>query len=187
MKATKLAIPDIILIEPRVFNDDRGFFFESYNQQILADILPPNTNFVQDNHSRSKKNVLRGLHFQSPYAQGKLLRTVVGEIYDVAVDLRRDSAHYGQSVGVRLSSENKQMLWIPPGFAHGFLVLSDSADLLYKTTEYWYGEAEFSLKWDDPDLAINWPLDGAPILSAKDAAAQSLVDLTARAGTACSV
>ncbi|MDI9350149.1 MAG: dTDP-4-dehydrorhamnose 3,5-epimerase [Candidatus Symbiobacter sp.] len=179
MKVEPLAIPDLLLIAPKIFHDRRGYFFESFNEKILADILPPGTKFVQDNHSHSHKNVLRGLHFQSPHAQGKLVRVAQGEIYDVAVDLRRHSTYYGQYVAARLSSENHHILWIPPGFAHGFLTLSDQAIMLYKTTDYWHGEAEHSLLWNDPALAIDWPLKAAPILSAKDEAAQPFSALAA--------
>lgn len=181
MKINRLAIQDVVLIEPTIFRDARGFFLESYHQKKFEAILPPATNFVQDNHSRSHKNVLRGLHFQSPHAQGKLVRVGFGEIFDVAVDLRRDSPDFGRAVAAHLSSENGHMMWIPPGFAHGFLALSDLADVLYKTTDFWHGEAEHSLAWNDPDLAIDWPLQGQdPILSAKDAAAKSFALLSAQ-------
>ena len=169
MKITPTAIPDVLLIEPRVFGDARGFFFESFNQKSFAEATGVNLPFVQDNHSKSVKGVLRGLHYQlEPHAQGKLVRVTQGEVFDVAVDLRKDAKTFGQWVGVTLSAENKQQLWIPPGFAHGFLVLSDTAEFLYKTTDYYAPQAERSLRWDDPTLAIPWPLEGEPILADKD-------------------
>ena len=170
MKATPLAIPDVLLLEPKVFGDERGFFYESYNQQGFRQATGLDVTFVQDNHSRSARNVLRGLHYQlPPKAQGKLVRAVVGEVFDVAVDIREDSPTFGQWVGEKLSVENKRMMWIPPGFAHGFLVLSEYAEFLYKTTDYYAPELERSILWNDPDLAIKWPLSGEPVLSAKDA------------------
>jgi dTDP-4-dehydrorhamnose 3,5-epimerase len=175
MKIIQTAISDLIILEPKVFGDERGFFFESYNQKVIEDKIGYAFNFVQDNHSRSMRNVLRGLHYQIRQPQGKLVRVVVGAVYDVAVDLRRGSASFGQWVGTMLSAENKRQLWIPPGFAHGFLVLSDAAEFLYKTTDYYAPEHERCLLWNDPDLAITWPLDqGAPILSAKDQQGQCL-------------
>ena len=169
MKITPTAIPEVLLIEPRVFGDARGFFFESFNQKSFAEATGVNLPFVQDNHSKSVKGVLRGLHYQlEPHAQGKLVRVTQGEVFDVAVDLRKDAKTFGQWVGVTLSAENKQQLWIPPGFAHGFLVLSDTAEFLYKTTDYYAPQAERSLRWDDPTLAIAWPLEGEPILADKD-------------------
>lgn len=168
MRATPLAIPDVFVIEPRVFCDDRGFFFESFNQAQFAKAIGRDVCFVQDNHSRSTKNVLRGLHYQSRYVQGKLVRVVQGEVFDVAVDMRDNSSTYGSWVGEVLSAENKHQLWIPEGFAHGFLVLSDSADLLYKTTNYYDPDYEYGIAWNDPDLAINWPLPDSPTLSARD-------------------
>jgi dTDP-4-dehydrorhamnose 3,5-epimerase len=159
----------VLLIEPKVFGDARGFFFESYNARGLAEAGVTAT-FVQDNHSRSGRNVLRGLHYQIEHAQGKLVRVIEGEVFDVAVDLRRSSPTFGRWVGDHLSAANRRMLWVPPGFAHGFLVLSDSAEFLYKTTDYWYPEHERTLLWDDPALAISWPLAGRPVLAAKDAA-----------------
>ena len=169
MKITPTAIPDVLLIEPRVFGDARGFFFESFNQKSFAEATGVNLPFVQDNHSKSVKGVLRGLHYQlEPHAQGKLVRVTQGEVFDVAVDLRKDAKTFGQWVGVTLSADNKQQLWIPPGFAHGFLVLSDTAEFLYKTTDYYAPQAERSLRWDDPTLAIAWPLEGEPILADKD-------------------
>ena len=169
MKILPTAIPDVLLIEPKVFGDERGFFFESYNRRTLAG-LGLTADFVQDNHSRSTKGVLRGLHYQFRHPQGKLVRVISGEVFDVAVDLRRSSPTYGQWVSITLSAENKRMMWIPPGFAHGFLTLSDSAEFLYKTTDYWHPDDERCLIWNDPDLAIHWPLDSEPQLAAKDRA-----------------
>lgn len=169
MQIQKTAIPDLLIIEPQVFGDDRGFFYESYNEKKLVDVAGITERFVQDNHSRSAKNVLRGLHYQIQQPQGKLVRVVVGEVYDVAVDMRRASATFGQWVGVHLSATNKRMLWVPKGFAHGFLVVSDHAEFLYKTTDFYAPQYERSLLWNDADLAIDWPLSGAPALSAKDA------------------
>ena len=173
MKATPLAIPEVMLIEPKVFGDDRGFFLESFNQQAFNQAVGQDIDFVQDNHSRSACGVLRGLHGQrEPHAQGKLVRVTQGSVFDVAVDVRTDSPTYGQWVGVELSGTNHRQLWIPPGLAHGFLVTSDSADFLYKTTAFYRPDAEFSIRWDDPTLSIAWPLNGTtPALSAKDAAA----------------
>ena len=169
MKITPTAIPDVLLIEPRVFGDARGFFFESFNQKSFAEATGVNLPFVQDNHSKSVKGVLRGLHYQvEPHAQGKLVRVTQGAVFDIAVDLRKDAKTFGQWVGITLSADNKQQLWIPPGFAHGFLVLSDTAEFLYKTTDYYAPQAERSLRWDDPTLAIAWPLEGEPILADKD-------------------
>ncbi len=170
MNVTPTGIPDVLLIEPRVFGDERGFFFESWNRRTLRE-LGLDLEFVQDNHSRSEKGVLRGLHYQIQHPQGKLVRVVVGEVYDVAVDLRRSSPTFGQWVGFYLSAENKRMAWIPPGFAHGFYVVSDVAEFLYKTTDYWHPDYERSLLWNDEQLGIEWPLDGTtPKLAAKDAA-----------------
>ena len=173
MKVTPTALPDILLIEPRVFGDARGFFFESYNRRALADAGLV-AEFVQDNHSLSARGVLRGLHYQIEHAQGKLVRVTVGEVFDVAVDLRRGSTTFGRWVGVNLSAENKRMLWIPPGFAHGFQVLSEAAEFLYKTTDYWFPDFERCLLWSDPALGIAWPLAGPPTLAAKDAAGRPL-------------
>ena len=174
MKVTPLAIPDVLLIEPKVFGDDRGFFFESFNQHRFNEATGLDFQFVQDNHSKSAKNVLRGLHYQiPPKAQGKLVRAVAGEVFDVAVDLRKSSPTFGKWVGELLSAENKRQMWIPPGFAHGFLVLSDSAEFLYKTTNYYAPECERSIRWDDPDVAIGWPPTGQPALSDKDNAGLS--------------
>ncbi len=162
-------IPDVLLLEPRVFGDDRGFFFESYNARVFAASSGREASFVQDNHSRSAKNVLRGLHYQIRQPQGKLVRVVAGEVFDVAVDIRRASPTFGQWFGALLSAGNKRQMWVPEGFAHGFLVLSESAEFLYKTTDYWAAEHERCIAWDDPDLAIAWPLGGAtPLLSDKD-------------------
>ena len=173
MKITPTALPDVLLLEPRVFTDDRGFFFESWNKRVLA-AAGLDAEFVQDNHSRSLRNVLRGLHYQIEHAQGKLVRVCAGEVFDVAVDIRRSSPTFGRWMGITLSAQNKQMLWIPPGYAHGFLVLSDAAEFLYKTTDYWYPEHERTLLWNDPALGILWPLDTAPALAAKDAAGRPL-------------
>lgn len=169
MKATHLAIPDVILLEPTVFGDERGFFFESFNQRQFEDIVGRNVNFVQDNHSKSAKNVLRGLHYQIQQPQGKLVRVVQGEVFDVAVDVRKSSPTFGQWVGARLSAENKQQLWLPEGFAHGFVVLTDYAEFLYKTTDYYAPAHERCIAWNDATLAIDWLMQDAPILSAKDA------------------
>ena len=168
MRVIPCAIPEVLILEPKVYGDDRGFFLESYNQQILAELAGITQQFVQDNHSRSVKGVLRGLHYQIKEPQGKLVRVIAGEVFDVAVDIRRSSPTFGKWVGVRLSAESKRQLWIPVGFAHGFLVLSESADCLYKATNYWNAEHERCIIWDDPDLAIEWPLSGQPILSEKD-------------------
>jgi dTDP-4-dehydrorhamnose 3,5-epimerase len=176
MNVTPTEIPDVWLIEPQVFGDDRGFFFESYNEQKFADKVGLKRQFVQDNHSRSQKNVLRGLHYQMQQTQGKLVRVVVGEVFDVAVDIRKSSPTFGQWVGYLLSAENKRQLWIPAGFAHGFLVTSDMAEVLYKTDDYYAPQHERSILWDDPDIAIAWPLDGSPILSGKDQAGKLFRD-----------
>ncbi|MDX2346883.1 MAG: dTDP-4-dehydrorhamnose 3,5-epimerase [Legionella sp.] len=169
MKTTPLAIPDVLLIEPNVFGDDRGFFFESFNQKQFEAATGEEIQFVQDNHSRSAKNVLRGLHYQIKQPQGKLVRVCSGVIYDVAVDIRQSSPTFGQWVGVELSADNKKQLWVPEGFAHGFVVLSDTAELLYKTTDFWAPEHEQCIAWDDETLNIPWPIDDAPLLSSKDA------------------
>ena len=169
MIVTPTAISDVIILEPKVFGDDRGFFFESYNQQIFNDAIGQNVQFVQDNHSRSTKGVLRGLHYQVQQPQGKLMRVVRGAVFDVAVDIRKSSPTFGQWVGVELSEDNHHQLWVPEGFAHGFLVLSDSADFLYKTTDYYAPEHERCIKWDDIKIGIVWPLNGSkPIVSEKD-------------------
>ncbi|KXK48338.1 dTDP-4-dehydrorhamnose 3,5-epimerase [Nitrosomonas europaea] len=168
MKVTPFAIPEVVLIEPKVFGDERGFFFESFNQARFEETVGREINFVQDNHSRSVKNVLRGLHYQIQQPQGKLVRVVQGEVFDVAVDLRKSSPTFGRWVGQVLSAENKHQLWIPEGFAHGFVVLSDTAEFLYKTTDYYAPAHERCLLWNDPVLNIQWPLGIAPVLSAKD-------------------
>lgn len=168
MKVTSFTIPEIVLIEPKVFGDERGFFFESFNQARFEEAVSRKINFVQDNHSRSMKNVLRGLHYQIQQPQGKLVRVVQGEVFDVAVDLRKSSSTFGRWVGQVLSAENKHQLWIPEGFAHGFVVLSDTAEFLYKTTDYYAPAHERCLLWNDPVLNIQWPPGIAPVLSAKD-------------------
>lgn len=180
MRIEKTAIEGVLVFEPKVFGDERGFFMESFNQRTFESAVGSPVAFVQDNHSRSGRGVLRGLHFQrAPNAQGKLVRVTAGAVFDVAVDIRPGSATHGRWVGVELSAANHRQLWIPPGLAHGFLVLSDSADFLYKTTDYYAPQAEGSLRWDDPDLAIAWPDAGvAPLLSPKDAAAPSLREFT---------
>ena len=168
MRVAATAIPGLLLLEPTIHEDERGFFFESFNQKRFEDATGLNIRFVQDNHSRSVKHVLRGLHYQIRRPQGKLLRVTAGEVFDVAVDLRRSSSTFGKYVGTVLSAANKKQLWIPEGFAHGYLVLSDAAEVLYKTTDYYSPEDERCLIWNDPDVGIDWPKDGAPILSAKD-------------------
>ncbi len=175
MQATPLRIPEVVLIEPKVFGDARGFFYESFNQQTFNEATGTHLPFVQDNHSRSAKGVLRGLHYQIEQAQGKLVRVVQGAVFDVAVDLRKSSPTFGQWVGAELSADNHRQLWVPPGFGHGFLVLSESAEFLYKTTDYYAPAHERCIAWDDPDLAITWPDIGmAPLLSAKDSQGQAL-------------
>lgn len=175
MRVTPTAIPDVLLIEPKVFGDERGFFFESFNQRAFQEATGLDLAFVQDNHSKSARNVLRGLHYQlPPKAQGKLVRVVQGEVFDVAVDLRKSSKTFGQWVGQILSAENKQQLWIPPGFAHGFLTLSESAEFIYKTTDYYSQAHERAIRWDDAEIGINWSLQGEPLLAAKDFAAERL-------------
>lgn len=176
MQIQKTDIPDVMIIEPKVFGDDRGFFFESFNERRFAELTGTSPHFVQDNHSRSARNVLRGLHYQIRQPQGKLVRVMSGEVFDVAVDMRRSSPTFGRWVGVTLSAENKRQLWIPEGFAHGFVVTSESAEFLYKTTDYWAPEYERSVRWDDPAIGIRWPLQGAPLLSAKDQAGVSLAE-----------
>lgn len=174
MQASPLAIPEVVLLEPKVFGDDRGFFFESFNQKAFEEAIGRPVNFVQDNHSRSAKNVLRGLHYQIRNAQGKLVRVTEGEVFDVAVDVRKSSPTFGQWVGAILSAENKKQLWVPEGFAHGFVVLSESADFLYKTTDYYAPEHERAIIWNDPQIAIAWPEGIKPILSGKDQQAPTL-------------
>lgn len=179
MKAIPTSLPGVLILEPQAFGDERGFFMESFNQKRFDELTGTNHTFVQDNHSRSAKGVLRGLHYQlPPHAQGKLVCVTQGSVFDVAVDVRRSSATFGQWTGVELSAENRRQLWIPPGFAHGFLVLSDSADFLYKTTDYYAPQAEGALRWDDPAVGVQWPLEAlggqAPLLSAKDTQAPLL-------------
>lgn len=169
MQVTRLAIPDVVLLEPKVFGDERGFFFESFNRQAFKDAAGLDPDFVQDNHSRSVKGVLRGLHYQlPPKAQGKLVRVVAGKVFDVAVDIRKGSPTFGKWVGEVLSAENKRQLWIPPGFAHGFLTLSEAAEFLYKTTDYYSPAHERCIRWDDPEIAVKWPVEAPPSLSGKD-------------------
>ena len=169
-------IPEVLIIEPKVFGDERGFFFESYNERQWEEKTGLRTRFVQDNHSRSAKGVLRGLHYQIRQPQGKLVRCVVGEVFDVAVDLRRSSPTFGKWSGTLLSAENKRQMWVPEGFAHGFLVLSDAAEFLYKTTDYYAPENERGIVWNDPELGIDWPIEGEPVLSKKDAEAAPFKD-----------
>lgn len=177
MKATPLAISDVVLFEPAVYGDERGFFFESFNRAKFEEAIGKELNFVQDNHSKSAKNVLRGLHYQIEQAQGKLVRVISGEVFDVAVDIRKNSPTFGHWVGVTLSAENKKQLWVPEGFAHAFMTLSDHAEFLYKTTDYWAPQHERCIAWDDPEIAIDWPMaNGAPVLSAKDSAGSALKD-----------
>ena len=175
MQARPTRLPEVLVLEPRVFEDARGFFFESYNERLFREATGLSVRFVQDNHSRSVKGVLRGLHYQlPPHPQGKLVRVVRGAVFDVAVDIRRGSETFGQWVGVELSAENRRQLWIPAGYAHGFLTLTDEAEVLYKTTDYYAPECDRSIRWDDPEIAIEWPLEGRPILSEKDARAPRL-------------
>jgi dTDP-4-dehydrorhamnose 3,5-epimerase len=176
VKGTPTAIPEVLVIEPKVFGDERGFFFESFNQKTFNKATCLTESFVQDNHSRSTKGVLRGLHYQLEQPQGKLVRVVRGAVFDVAVDIRKSSATFGKWVGVELTESSHKQLWIPPGFAHGFLVLSESADFLYKTTDYYAPEHERCIAWNDPQIGIQWPLDGEPNLSAKDQAGVCLAE-----------
>lgn len=171
---TKTELPEVLILEPKVFGDDRGFFFESFNQLDFQQVTGLDLTFVQDNHSKSTKGVLRGLHYQIQHPQGKLVRVTQGVVFDVAVDLRRSSANFGKWVGAELSADNKRQLWIPAGFAHGFVVTSDTAEFLYKTTDYWFPEHERSLLWNDPEIGIKWPIDEAPKLASKDAAGKLL-------------
>ena len=180
MRCTPTAIPDALILEPKVFGDDRGFFYESYNQQAFQAATGLNVTFVQDNHSKSARNVLRGLHYQVEQPQGKLVRVVQGEVFDVAVDIRKGSKTFGLWVGQILSAENKKQLWVPPGLAHGFVVLSETAEFLYKTTDYYAPAHERCIAWNDPDLAIDWQMQGEPLLSAKDAAGVAFRDATSR-------
>ena len=173
---TATALPEVKIIEPKVFGDERGFFYESFNGREFAALVEPGIEFVQDNHSRSAKSVLRGLHYQIQHAQGKLVRVVEGAVFDVAVDIRHGSPRFGAWTGVELSAENRRQLWVPPGFAHGFVALTDFAQFLYKTTDYWYPEFERCIAWNDPDIGIAWPIEGAPTLAAKDAAGRPLAD-----------
>ena len=166
---TPTVLPDVLILEPKVFGDDRGFFFESFNARDFAQLTGLDVQFVQDNHSRSAKNVLRGLHYQIQHPQGKLVRVTQGAVFDVAVDMRRSSPNFGKWAGVELSADNKRQLWVPPGFAHGFVVLSDTAEFLYKTTDYWFPEFERSLRWNDPQVDIAWPIQEEPQLAKKDA------------------
>lgn len=178
MNLVSTSIADVFIIEPKVFGDERGFFFESFNERRFQDAIGAGDalRFVQDNHSRSAKNVLRGLHYQIRQPQGKLVRVVAGEVFDVAVDIRRSSPTFGKWFGAVLSAENKRQMWVPAGFAHGFVVLSESADFLYKTTDYWSPEYERSIAWNDPDIGIEWPFSGLPVLSEKDRSASLLAD-----------
>ncbi len=175
VKVIPTTLPEVLILEPKVFGDERGFFMESWNERTFREATGLDVTFVQDNHSRSAKNVLRGIHYQVVKPQGKLVRVVSGAVFDVAVDLRRSSPTFGRWVGEELTAENRRQLWVPPGFGHAFLVLSDSADFLYKTTEFWFGEHDRSLRWNDPDIGIEWGLNGEfPVLAGKDAAAPAL-------------
>ncbi|KVG84871.1 dTDP-4-dehydrorhamnose 3,5-epimerase [Burkholderia ubonensis] len=174
IQVTATALPEVKIIEPKVFGDARGYFYESFNAREFAERVEPGVEFVQDNHSRSVRGVLRGLHYQIEHAQGKLVRVIEGEVLDVAVDIRRCSPNFGNWVGVRLSADDHRQLWIPPGFAHGFVVLSDVAQFLYKTTDYWFPQYERSLLWNDPEIGIDWQLDTTPTLAPKDAAGKRL-------------
>ena len=176
MKVTPTRIPDVLIIEPKIFGDDRGFFFESFNKKAFEESAGITADFVQDNHSKSAKGVLRGLHYQIKQPQGKLVRVISGEVLDVAVDIRKSSDTFGQWTGVTLSAENKRQLWVPEGFAHGFIVLSDTAEFLYKTTDYYAPEHERCIQWDDTDLAINWQYSNEPLVSEKDAQGLSFKD-----------
>jgi dTDP-4-dehydrorhamnose 3,5-epimerase len=176
MQVQATSIPGVLIFEPKVFGDDRGFFYESFNERRFTELSGVSSSFVQDNHSKSARNVLRGLHYQIQQPQGKLVRVVAGEVFDVAVDIRKSSATFGQWVGVVLSAENKRQLWVPPGFAHGFVVTSESAEFLYKTTDYWAPEHERSILWNDPAIGIKWPMQGAPLLSGKDQIGKLLAD-----------
>ena len=176
MQVIETAIPEVLILEPKIFGDERGFFMESFNRRVWLEKTGSDLEFVQDNHSRSGRGVLRGLHYQIIQPQGKLVRAVSGEVFDVAVDLRRSSPTFGKWVGVHLSADNKRMFWVPPGFGHGFLVLSERADFLYKATDFYAPEHERAIIWDDPDIGIEWPLSGTPELSAKDAGASFFRD-----------
>jgi dTDP-4-dehydrorhamnose 3,5-epimerase len=176
MQVTATSLPEVLIVEPKVFGDERGFFFESFNRKLFSEKARLTNDLVQDNHSRSAKNVLRGLHYQIQHPQGKLVRVVRGSVFDVAVDIRKSSPNFGRWVGTELSEKNHRQLWVPPGFAHGFLVLSESVDFLYKTTDYWHPEHERCIRWNDPTIGIDWPLDGAPMLSAKDARGKKIAE-----------
>ncbi len=176
IQVTSTALREVKIIEPKVFGDARGFFFESFNAREFGDKVEPGIEFVQDNHSRSARGVLRGLHYQIQHPQGKLVRVVEGEVFDVAVDIRRSSPNFGKWAGVVLSAENHKQLWVPAGFAHGFVVLSESAQFLYKTTDYWFPEFERSIVWNDPEIGIQWPINFEPLLAAKDAAGKRLAE-----------
>ncbi|MEO8407965.1 MAG: dTDP-4-dehydrorhamnose 3,5-epimerase [Oxalobacteraceae bacterium] len=176
MQIQLTSIPDVLIIEPKVFGDERGFFYESFNERRFTELTGVKTNFVQDNHSKSAKNVLRGLHYQIQQPQGKLVRVIAGEVFDVVVDIRKSSPTFGQWVGVTLSADNKRQLWIPAGFAHGFVTTSASAEFLYKTTDYWAPEFERSILWNDPAIGIEWPIDGVPLLSGKDQVGKLLAE-----------
>jgi dTDP-4-dehydrorhamnose 3,5-epimerase len=176
MQIHTTAIPGVLILEPKVFIDDRGFFYESFNARRFAELTGVKTDFVQDNHSKSARNVVRGLHYQIHQAQGKLVRVIAGEVFDVAVDIRKSSPTFGQWVGAMLSAENRRQRWMPAGFAHGFVVTSESAEVLYKTTDYWAPEYERCILWNDPAIGIEWPIDGTPRLSGKDQVAKKLKD-----------
>ncbi len=176
MKIISTRIPEVMIIEPTVYGDERGFFFESFNEKKFKELIGVDATFVQDNHSKSLKGVLRGLHYQLQQTQGKLVRVIAGAVFDVAVDIRKSSPTFGRWVGVELSADNKRQLWVPPGFAHGFVTTSDSAEFLYKTTDYWAPEFERSILWNDPAIGIDWQLDGEPQLSGKDKVAALLAD-----------
>lgn len=176
MKADTCALKGVKILHPKVFGDTRGFFMESYNRKALSEAIGGEIDFVQDNHSRSSKHILRGLHYQMQHPQGKLVRVVSGVIYDVVVDVRKSSPTFGQWLGFTLSEENQEILWVPVGFAHGFLVMSEHADVLYKTTDYYHPESEQCIRWNDPDINIQWPIEGTPILSTKDGAGKRLRD-----------
>ena len=176
MNVISTNLPEVLIIEPKIFGDERGYLYESFNAKKFAEMTGVDLQFVQDNHSMSAKNILRGLHYQIKQAQGKLVRVVSGEVFDVAVDLRKSSPRFGQWTGVYLSAENNRQMWIPPGFAHGFVVTSDKAEFLYKTTDYWAPEFERSLMWNDPAIGIEWPITEAPVLSGKDQVAKLLAD-----------
>ncbi len=179
MHVTETSFPEVLIIEPRVFGDERGFFFESFNRKVFVETVGLTADFVQDNHSRSAKGVLRGLHYQIQQPQGKLIRVVRGSVFDVSVDIRKSSPNFGRWFGVELSEKNHRQLWVPPGFAHGFLVLSELADVLYKATDYWRPEYERCIRWNDPSIEIDWPLTGEPTLSVKDAQGNNLADAEA--------